>query len=269
MINIDKVGFESIVSAAACASTQVFDAMQDALDQAQKRAFYDVVPKAIVEAEGGDLEKEMTRYICLDAFYRQIPQLDLVLTPTGFGVVSNQNVAPASRDRVQALQENIRNERDDSLERMIRLLLGNADWAGSFRAMLLVPSVIFLSDHLREYAGIDGHMTDLLGYRAKINEVELRIMNICSSEQYETILMHIRANTLSEAERKIILLMRRAIGFYLNSLWGGLERELQNISNYLEENLDEFGDYASSQAYKVKHFVPYENESNDSTYFFG
>lgn len=32
-----------------------------------------------------------------------VPSLDLVLTPNGFGIVSNQNVAPASRDRVARL----------------------------------------------------------------------------------------------------------------------------------------------------------------------
>ena len=32
-----------------------------------------------------------------------IPSLDLVLTTNGFGIVSNQNVVPASRERVDAL----------------------------------------------------------------------------------------------------------------------------------------------------------------------
>ena len=34
--------------------------------------------------------------ICLRAAYDAVPQMDLVLTPTGFGIVSNQNTAPAS-----------------------------------------------------------------------------------------------------------------------------------------------------------------------------
>ena len=34
-----------------------------------------------------------------ETMMRAVPSLDLVLTPNGFGIVSNQNVAPASRDR--------------------------------------------------------------------------------------------------------------------------------------------------------------------------
>ena len=38
-----------------------------------------------------------------EALMRAVPSLDLVLTPNGFGIVSNQNVAPASRDLVVRL----------------------------------------------------------------------------------------------------------------------------------------------------------------------
>lgn len=47
------------------------------------------------------LEQAVTKLVCLRTYQEQIPQLDLVLTPTGFGVVSNQNLAPASADRVK------------------------------------------------------------------------------------------------------------------------------------------------------------------------
>ena len=46
----------------------------------------------------------LTTAICLRAAYDAVPQMDLVLTPTGFGIVSNQNTAPASRERVDALR---------------------------------------------------------------------------------------------------------------------------------------------------------------------
>ena len=43
------------------------------------------------------------KLIASEALRRAIPSLDLVLTPNGFGVVSNQNVAPASKERVDRL----------------------------------------------------------------------------------------------------------------------------------------------------------------------
>jgi len=38
------------------------------------------------------------RVICLHAYLEVLPHLDIVLTGTDLGVVSNQNVAPASSD---------------------------------------------------------------------------------------------------------------------------------------------------------------------------
>ena len=43
------------------------------------------------------------KLIASEAMRRAIPSLDLVLTPNGFGVVSNQNIAPASKERVDRL----------------------------------------------------------------------------------------------------------------------------------------------------------------------
>ena len=40
------------------------------------------------------------KLIVTEALRRAIPSLDVVLTPNGFGVVSNQNIAPASKERV-------------------------------------------------------------------------------------------------------------------------------------------------------------------------
>jgi hypothetical protein len=269
MIDIDKDRFESVVNAAASASVQVFDSMQDALEKAQQRVYYDVAPKAIIEAGSEDLQNEVARYVCLDAFYNAIPQLDLVLTPTGFGVVSNQNVAPASRDRVSALQECIRDSRDDALDVIIFLLRGNEDWAQTVRASILVPSVMYAATQLQEFAGISGHRTELNAQRPRIFEAEQRIKVVCSSELFEQLLDHIRRDTASKYERYLIGAMREAIGYYLNNIWVGFNRQLEYISNLLEDNLTEFPKYAESKAYKVKHFEGYENKKEDSTYFFG
>lgn len=38
-----------------------------------------------------------------EAMRHAVPQLDLILTPNGFGIVSNQNIAPASKERIERL----------------------------------------------------------------------------------------------------------------------------------------------------------------------
>ena len=44
-----------------------------------------------------------------------VPQLDLILTPNGFCIVSNQNVIPASKERIERLLLSLEKQRDDAL----------------------------------------------------------------------------------------------------------------------------------------------------------
>jgi len=50
-----------------------------------------------------DLLAKVEAPLAYFTLYKSIPFLDLVLTGSGFGIVSNDNIAPASADRVKAL----------------------------------------------------------------------------------------------------------------------------------------------------------------------
>lgn len=64
-----------------------------------------------------------------EAMLHAIPQLDLVLTPNGFGIVSNSNVAPASKERVERLLASLEKMRDDTLQVLLPLLAAEPTWA--------------------------------------------------------------------------------------------------------------------------------------------
>lgn len=66
-----------------------------------------------------------------EAMLHAIPQLDLVLTPNGFGIVSNSNVAPASKERVERLLASLEKMRDDTLQVLLPLLAAEPTWATS------------------------------------------------------------------------------------------------------------------------------------------
>ena len=59
------------------------------------------------------------RMACLTAYKLAIPHLDLVLTDNGFGVVSNQNVAPASAERVNRLIQQVQQSLDDTIDELL------------------------------------------------------------------------------------------------------------------------------------------------------
>ena len=67
------------------------------------------------EPEGNVLRRMMAIIVCNHAFMQDIPSLDLVLTPNGFGIVSNANIAPASKDRVERLIASLEKTRDNAI----------------------------------------------------------------------------------------------------------------------------------------------------------
>jgi len=73
-----------------------------------------------------------------------IPSLDLVLTPNGFGIVSNQNIVPASRERVDALITSLESQRDAAIEALILRLSSRTAWQqsvpGKYFASTLFPN---------------------------------------------------------------------------------------------------------------------------------
>lgn len=72
-----------------------------------------------------------------------VPSLDLVLTPNGFGIVSNANIVPASKDRVERLRASLEAERDRNMEVMVIRLASHSEWVessqGRYFAATLFP----------------------------------------------------------------------------------------------------------------------------------
>lgn len=80
--------------------------------------------------------------IAYEAFYRAIPSLDLVLTPNGFGIVSNQNIAPASRERVDALKESLIENRDNLIAQIWHFAKGDDDFCSSQIGLHIAASLL-------------------------------------------------------------------------------------------------------------------------------
>lgn len=65
-------------------------------------------------------------------FFHVVPSLDLILTPNGFGIVNNSNVAPASKERVERLVASLEEQRDNYIDTLLRSLpslsVGSETW---------------------------------------------------------------------------------------------------------------------------------------------
>ena len=85
----------------------------------------------------------LTKLVAYHAYMSAVPTLDLVLTPNGFGIVSNTNVVPASKERVERLLASLESERDRNIEQLIIRLSSRTDWRqtqqGKYFASTLFP----------------------------------------------------------------------------------------------------------------------------------
>ena len=86
-----------------------------------------------------------THIVVNKAMRQAVPSLDLVLTPNGFGIVSNSNIAPASKERVERLIASLESERDNYIEQLLPLLVQSEEWRGTeqycFFTSTLFPNI--------------------------------------------------------------------------------------------------------------------------------
>ena len=106
-----------------------------------------------------------------EAMLHAIPQLDLVLTPNGFGIVSNSNVAPASKERVERLLVSLEKMRDDTLQVLLPMLTAEAAWADTapcqyFQSVLYpwldLPRKLGSTDHVwQQFQSLHSRMVEI------------------------------------------------------------------------------------------------------------
>lgn len=138
------------------------------LETAEQWAIDNFLPDAIFNEIAADsdpygpgerLRFPLEKLVACHAYMTAIPSLDLVLTPNGFGIVSNQTIAPASRERVSALILSIESQRDTAIEALVLRLSSRADWQqsepGKYFAATMFPFLslcrrLAIRDHIWE-----------------------------------------------------------------------------------------------------------------------
>ena len=204
--------------------------------------------------------------ICSLAFEDAIPQLDLVLTSTGFGVVSNQNVAPASADRVKALKTRIHNQGGVFFEEAIRVLceLGIAGKSAIFDKEF--RTLFWHRSHLHVFGIPNPTHDNLIEERRKVLEEQHFLIRFISPEMFEALTKV--ASTASGTPLQWVLMDMCRQYF---ACAGGYNKTRQRLSilRFMEQHPEDFKEYMNSQTYKANHFERYENKQDDPCFFFG
>ena len=210
-----------------------------------------------------------SRLVVADALRRAIPSLDIVLTPNGFGVVSTQNLAPASKPRVDRLVGSMLAHRDDCIAALLPELVGASKWLTS-------PQADFFGSTLFPDLGIVDAVGGATGSKwEKYLELRPQVIDLEASLAEEWLSPGLMSALRSENLRgdlteKRSVIVRQVKAQILGYLKSGsfCSRRLADIVNRIRENKDDFPEWHRSETAKL--FAPpvFRNEKKAKGYWF-
>lgn len=212
---------------------------------------------------------DVKRYICLAAFDRAIPSLDLVLTPTGFGVVSNQNYAPASSDRVERLRSQVRRSKEDAFDDLLNDLRGEKTWCESDIAKRYFRSLIWRGSYAKYFGFPNEGRAKIEELSSDISAAERDLIHLISPDFHTELTTAIRTGTVVGIQQIAIDLSRAFIYAWYSRRKHEVFSARNALLSFLDDHIDSFPTYQESAAYKANHYKPYENTKDDSCFFFG
>lgn len=215
--------------------------------------------------------------ICLRAAYDAVPQMDLVLTPTGFGIVSNQNTAPASRERVDALRLQLRRDACQ-LEDGVLLYLAAHNLMTMLRSragsLLWTPTLCTLYG-IRTPEGREVLREEFDAMATALHAASARVVDVISPELYAALVTRqyaadagLTPDTTPAAYGEALTMARQLMAAHV--MHGpGIADHTRHIINFIEAHADQLDEYRLSPTYQARHTTQYENKQTDPSFFFG
>ena len=211
-------------------------------------------------------------YVALRTLYFGLSELDVVLTPNGFGVVSNQTIAPASKERVASLSKSIAVFINQSWRTLYYNLTRLTDWAteqpqGQLNACTVYgPSIVFDLHQQEDVEAWPRLLPVLRDIEAEISEkaVSPALMTNLRLQTYpDTMPTLNRGHFMNQLNLMVRRLTRRLVeGEPLN-----VTTELGNIVQYLRTNSEAFVDWSQSEQAKLWEPVVFENKKDNRAYW--
>lgn len=217
------------------------------------------------------------KVVVCEAFRNAIPSLDLVLTPNGFGIVSNSNIAPASKDRVNRLMDSLEAERDAAIRLLIPSLVGASRWKYS-KQYDFFSATLFPNLDICDYLGYTSHQWQhYLEIRPTLLEIEEYIaVHFIGHKEYENFRQHVIFN--DSPDDMIISVIRSLRACEAQMLKDRLSNTspsrrtppttLVEIVNIIRDNPYVFDIWHSSPIAELYKPAIFENKKKDKGYWF-
>jgi hypothetical protein len=259
--------------------TPLFDKLAPFLQNAELWVEQHITSATVLSAIMDNEEDESSLVLCRQmvvagAMMDAIPSLDVVLTPNGFGIVSNSNIAPASKERVRSLIDSMETIRDNTIEALLPFLMKREDWRdteqGHFFQGTLFPNI-----DLTTLCGYSSHRwKQYLGLRHRTQQLEEQLAaEYISSEQLDVLHEMNLKGSASTIQKRIIDNLRQVIVALLteNNAYAARHaphRALPDIVQVMRSHPEEFPQWHSSHVAKLFSPPIFENKKDNKGYWF-
>ncbi len=202
-----------------------------------------------------------------------IPQLDLILTSSGFGVVSSSQIAPASRERVENLRRSCLRAASTWRDSLLMQLLGNSITQplalASLPFIAATSSLFWTEEHLASTVSpVQDPSSTLAQLRPQIHQAEVRVAGHISRQQLDALFVKMRQSNLTDAQLQVIADLRYVVSLLISTqdkitMLASVRYFFRNIYDVMEDNPNDFAEYIASSIYTGRHAPIYENKAQD------
>ena len=272
-IEVTKNDFEAAIPVAATKNSEVFDMLSSYIENAAVFVENNILGSVGMNALSGETNGQLARLvkgeICFRAFLPNFRSLDVVLTSTGFGVVSTQDTAPASKMRTDALKSQLDIEAQRNYCNLLSELFKVSGWGNQSIRQQLVQTLFWHFDFLAQYAGKESPIiNDWRLAQPYIMEADGFIRKHIGDALADELLEHLTANSLTAAEIKVVTIIQQLIGLHICGNKSAEKIYFHRLMNTLEGDIDTYPKYKDSEAYQYNHFKGYENTKDSGMFIF-
>lgn len=272
---ISKEVFEKYVPAAKMPerNDSVYERLKQQLQTVYDKLVHQVIGSICMTAVESDdaLKGKVLRFICLQAFVMTVRSLDLVLTATGFGIVSTNTMTPASKARVDALLDDCRLQATESLHAIIASLFTVAGWGDTYQARESVQVLFWDIRYMKQHTLLPYTADSWQKARALAITADGFLRKVISTEYMDELLEKLRKGTLANSDIIVMEKCNRFTGGFIShydTTKNPNQQQLDAIMQHLETYSADYPTYVQSETYQARHAERYRNRKEDPTFFF-
>ena len=264
-MEITKTEFENFVSVATSSHMEVYEKVEpqfaSTLDDCKAGVLGDVGTSAI-EGEGHEkLKNAVKKWVALQAFLSVFRPLDLV-------VVSTQQMAPASKQRVDALIGHLRDSILIAHGQLLEELCKVSGWGSTTQALENIDTLFFDFRMLQKMQGPAASHLDWQAAQRLIGEADEALRLKISSQYMDSLLEHVRCGTVTADDAPVIFQCRHIINLWIAGDQEAVRLKMLRLLNTLDANLEKYSVYGEF-GYPVNHHENFKNTQDAPAYIFG